>query len=80
MIDLPVRKALVAEYVNKPCNQECIDEGYQCLNYQDCCKDCDVKKHDIGGFPDDDICGCLCCTPQTRADEKHVVYRLVDYP
>jgi len=81
MIDLPVGKALIAVYADKQCKQECREEDYQCPNYMDCCKGCegDIDSK-IGGCPDSDVCGCLCCIPEARRDGRHVVYKVVDYP
>ena len=79
MIDLPVGKALIAVHSSKQCKQECRNEDYKCPNYKDCCKGCELDINELGGSPDNDVCACLCCIPDERRDEKHVVYKLVDY-
>ena len=78
MIDLPIGKALIAEHFDVQCNCECKEDDYDCPI--DCCKECELELFNIGGFPDDDICGCLCCSSISRKDGKQVVYKLVDYP
>ena len=78
MIDLPIGKALIAEYFDIQCGCECEDENYHCTI--DCCKECKLDFDKIGGFPDDDVCGCLCCAGVLRRDGKQVIYKLVDYP
>ena len=80
MIDLPVGKALIAVHTEKPCNQQCRNEDYQCPSVADCCSECEIYDVSIGGILDDDVCGCLCCIPEARRDRDHVIYKLIDYP
>ena len=79
MIDLPVGKALIAVYSDIQCKQECGDPEYLCP-VDDCCKGCEISTEDIASFPESETCGCLACIPENRRDEKHVIYKLVDYP
>ena len=79
MIDLPIGKALIVVHSDRQCKQECRDENLRCPNQEDCCKGCEIDPETIGGWPDNDICGCLCCMPEERRDEKHVIYKLVDH-
>ena len=79
MLDIPIGKALIAVERTEQCGQKCKDAKYKCPNYKECCGECEMDDVDIGGVPDDDVCGCLCCIPENRKDRKHVIYRLVDY-
>ena len=78
MIDLPVGKALVAVQSEIQCEYECMDEQYKCV--KECCKGCELHNNELDGFPDDDLCGCLCCNSSSRRDELKVVFKLVNYP
>ena len=78
MIDLPIGKALVAVLSGIQCDENCLDEDFQCP--LDCCSGCELSDRDIGGGDDEDVCGCLCFAASWRRDEKHVIYKLIDYP
>ena len=79
MIDLPIGKALIAVHSERQCSQECKYEGYHCSASEECCMGCELSS-DLGGMPDDDICGCLCCISDSRRDGNHVVYKIIDIP
>ena len=78
MIDLPVGKALIAVLSGIQCDDECLDEDFQCP--LDCCNGCEMGGNAIGGGEDGDVCSCLCCSASWRRDQTHVIYKLVDYP
>ena len=78
MIDIQVGKALIPVCVKTECRKECLDGDYDCPH--DYCMNCDLDIEELGGFPDGEVCGHLCCTPVTRRDGRHVVHKLVDYP
>ena len=77
MIDLPVGKAIIAEYSDGQCNSECTKNDILCDI--DWCKGCDLNDETTGGYPEKEICGFLSCMPSDRKDGKHVIYRVRDY-
>ena len=79
MIDLPIGKALVAVLNDTQCKMECKNEDYIC-KVKNCCKGCALESHELGSYTDNEVCGCLACIPANREDEKHVIFKLVDYP
>jgi hypothetical protein len=78
MLDIPIRKGIIAVLSDVQCNDECTDENYKCQI--DCCKGCAMKDQALGGKNDNDACGALCCVPAFRRDGKHVIFKLIDYP
>ena len=78
MIDLPIGKAIVAVKSYIECGYECINEDYECSI--DCCKGCVMQEEELEGFPDNETCGCFCCSPDTRRDGKSAVFKMVDNP